>query len=1420
MFTRENNIEIIRRTGRKAWLILVGCLLVTLVRAQCPGCDNTIGVRPIWRPGYIVSNGSFGWNPWGVDRTNPRIDPRFWENGGVYPNNDGKTIAGLEVLEKCATWCPLYNDKLFFYDPARDFTRSFILPVYATSRISQDDDDNKKRRWSTMGIIFSTSGSLTQFCSPNSLTITPKKSDVGVNSQITMVMYCHENAGTFCNEFYNNYSSFNYTVETPQWTSNTSDFISLCQDVDRNFNLADYFSVSGVDFNIDNAGDTTWQFPDFPIMTREYQLARGFYGLDYPLIWVYDPDPSNQDGGRWEYDYTATPDTAWKYPDFPNYNKDYQRANNMYTANATYVTQFNPHKLLPGVHTILAMKTYDNGVYDARFGSHRGIATFPLTITVLPAAPEVGNVSKTPSCNGVPNGTIAITGVTGGDGNYRYILRKGFDNNNTCDPTAGTCFDVVASGSFSGSSYTITGQQTGPYTLWIANNGGATGACARTYNIFIDRLSKMDTLPIAIQHINCPAGNDGFINVTDTGGLAPYTFALTSSQVSLNNNNGQFPSLKAGAYTMVTKDGCGQSIQRTIVLTEPLPVTINATASATDCNNPANGTIEIDAAGGSGTFDYYLYDNTGRTVSQQLASTAKKWSVPALSAGKYTAAVKNTAATGCSATVKNIEVQGPPPISISYVSQTNNKCPNDALGAVRFNGSGGQENGYIFYLQNTATGNVQQSTTGNFSALPAAIYKAWIRNRDLSCVDSTIYASPVTITAPAALQVSSTAIDITCNGKGDGVLQSATSGGTPGYNLQWQQWNEPAANWQSLNGKTAASANSMQKGTYRLQVTDANSCSTYSNSVVIAEPEALLITGVNYTDIVCYGGTGSISMNATGGNGNYTYSRSTDNGNSWRSFTASTALPAASYQVRVSDAKGCVTTYSTNVIVTAPAAPLAITYALTDYNGYNVPCHGSTSGEVAFNATGGNGSSYAGYTFSVDNGAFSAANIITTSGGNHNFAVKDGRGCIVNTAATLTEPAAQIVVRVANKHDNDCAGGKAGDITVQATGGVPQYTFSINGAGYQSSPVFKGLVSGTYQISARDANGCASSDGTSVVDLNKPIATAVTINNVSCYSGSNGSITLSPRGGVPVYSYAWKNSAITGNVLSGLQAGNYDVTITDSKGCVYSDNFTVQQPMRSLSASTNTRPVCFNNPYGNIFFEAQGGTPPYAYSIDGGTRFSNDPKFSNVLANNYSVKVMDANGCEWTGTSAVVTNSINPTLNFLVSTKQNALDTLQVKEVCIPKPDSIQWTFDPRTIVIDNNMFNPFIRYNQQGNYPVAMRAWYSGCDFVTSKVITINPYDAGVINNYNNLFGFDTVIVSPNPSNGNFKLQVKLYRSQRLFIKIYSVTGAVLWNKQWDYTSEIQESVSLPSNIGNGIVFIKLLTDDDARDVQMLITK
>ena len=130
--------------------------------------------------------------------------------------------------------------------------------------------------------------------------------------------------------------------------------------MNRDINLADYFSVPGVTFNLDHAGlDTIWYDPEF----------------NRPFTWGYQVNSGK------------------------------------YTRVINKISTINPHNLTPGVHTLYALKTYDNGVTRTMMlsGSRAGEVEFPITFTVLPGGPGVGNVTVTPSCSGTPNGTVAIS---------------------------------------------------------------------------------------------------------------------------------------------------------------------------------------------------------------------------------------------------------------------------------------------------------------------------------------------------------------------------------------------------------------------------------------------------------------------------------------------------------------------------------------------------------------------------------------------------------------------------------------------------------------------------------------------------------------------------------------------------------------------------------------------------------------------------------------------------------------------------------------------------------------------------------------------------------------------------------------------------------------------------------------------------
>src|SRR5207248_3220134 len=66
--------------------------------------------------------------------------------------------------------------------------------------------------------------------------------------------------------------------------------------------------------------------------------------------------------------------------------------------------------------------------------------------------------------------------------------------------------------------------------------------------------------------------------------------------------------------------------------------------------------------------------------------------------------------------------------------------------------------------------------------------------------------------------------------------------------------------------------------------------------------------------------------------------------------------------------------------------------------------------------------------------------------------------------------------------------------------------------------------------------------------------------NVSCSGGNNGSVIIVPNGGNPNFTYVWSPNVSTTATASNLAAGNYTVTVTDSRPCTTSTIVTITQP--------------------------------------------------------------------------------------------------------------------------------------------------------------------------------------------------------------------------------------------------------------------
>ncbi|HNW89764.1 MAG TPA: gliding motility-associated C-terminal domain-containing protein [Bacteroidales bacterium] len=126
-----------------------------------------------------------------------------------------------------------------------------------------------------------------------------------------------------------------------------------------------------------------------------------------------------------------------------------------------------------------------------------------------------------------------------------------------------------------------------------------------------------------------------------------------------------------------------------------------------------------------------------------------------------------------------------------------------------------------------------------------------------------------------------------------------------------------------------------------------------------------------------------------------------------------------------------------------------------------------------------------------------------------------------------------------------------GTITITATGGTGNYYYSLSGDSAQTSNVFTGLPSGSYNITVTDSvTGCSATTTFTILMNSEITIDSVSQINANCF-GRDGEMTISVEGGVSPYTYLWSNGSQTAHA-TGLNSGENSVTVTDAIGCTKS----------------------------------------------------------------------------------------------------------------------------------------------------------------------------------------------------------------------------------------------------------------------------
>lgn len=218
--------------------------------------------------------------------------------------------------------------------------------------------------------------------------------------------------------------------------------------------------------------------------------------------------------------------------------------------------------------------------------------------------------------------------------------------------------------------------------------------------------------------------------------------------------------------------------------------------------------------------------------------------------------------------------------------------------------------------------------------------------------------------------------------------------------------------------------------------------------------------------------------------------------------------------------------------------------------------------------------------------------------------------------------------------NTSCNGCADGSITLNVSGGTPQYTY-LWGTGNTTASL-TGIEADVYNVTVTDNAGCSVAQSIYLDSLCiHYISSTIT---PSCAGGSNGAIdVVLQSGSATPYSYTWSNGATTQD-LTGLTAGFYSLTITDGGSCSELYYFIVPSSAAVQVTIDVDQPISCNGAsdgmLGSTVVGGAGGysyywkDPNYCYVCPPSPPAPAQPdSFPNAFAGMYILNVYDANGC-------------------------------------------------------------------------------------------------------------------------------------------------------------------------------------------------
>jgi len=290
----------------------------------------------------------------------------------------------------------------------------------------------------------------------------------------------------------------------------------------------------------------------------------------------------------------------------------------------------------------------------------------------------------------------------------------------------------------------------------------------------------------------------------------------------------------------------------------------------------------------------------------------------------------------------------------------------------------------------------------------------------------------------------------------------------------------------------------------------------------------------------------------------------------------------------------------------------------------NVNCNGACAGTATASVAGGTPP----YTYQWnDPGSQTTSVADSLCLGTYTVVITDNLGFLSTDSITITEP--DVLSTTAQDSINvSCTGDSTGSLTVTPVGGTTPYTYLWDDPGSQTDSTATGLAAGNYKVIITDNNNCVDSALFTILEPSSLLSVNITSSvNDSCYGIANGSATVSVTGGEPPYTYSWNDpNSQSDSTATGLVAGTYIATVTDSVGCPDSDTITITQPAELVLTIMDTVTATCGTPDTYAAVIVSGGEPPYTYLWDDPSSQTTDTA-TGLTSGIYMVIVTDSIGC-------------------------------------------------------------------------------------------------------------------------------------------------------------------------------------------------